>query len=533
MPVSFKFRAGVLSIAVLIAVVFALILVSRTGPVSKRETHVAKAAEPVVPATRSPMTAADWREKIARTPASGWAGIMRELLALADEGLRNELATALVVEWMSRDLDGYLAFLDAQLVEEGLFSESMKRFSVVMMRGFETTSGKTELQGKMRYVAEAITSYMTANNLDGAESWAREFLVGLDMDIALAKIAPAMVAKSPEKAQAIFAGIKSVMPRLTGASALGTALASHDPATALRWADSLGGHSERTLAMGSVATTIAETNPTLAASSLKTFLQKIQDEYIGLREKDREQSGVKAADEFQTPELYQEYLDTNGYALMQPDTPEADYLLKAAEQIANHLGKSDPRGALAWAESLAVGIVRAHSISGALSGWSLTAPREAVDYYLANHSYDPVIPLYLFENWAVKDPASAVTAINDLLDAGQKSSAIEGVTNGWLKSGNDLAGLSEWIGQLPAGRDRDTATVEIVTRTGDQDPVAAWQLVIQISAPDVRRRAAGEIFTVLAVDQPEVARSVLDQYQASSEEIENLERILSIAQSPN
>ena len=203
------FRAGILSLFALIAAVFALLLVSRTGSVSKPETPAAEAAVPIIPATRSPMTAADWREKIARTPASGWAGLMRGLLALADEELRNELATTLVAEWISRDLDGYLTFLDAQLVEEGLSSESMRRFSVVIIRGFETTSGKTELQGKMRYVAEAITSYMIANNLVGAESWVREFLVGLDMDIALAKIAPAMVAKSPEKAQAIFAGIKS------------------------------------------------------------------------------------------------------------------------------------------------------------------------------------------------------------------------------------------------------------------------------------------------------------------------------------
>jgi hypothetical protein len=472
-------------------------------------------------------------ERISRTPQSGRPGLMREILAMQDETLRNEISTALALEWISSDIDGYLAFLDSQLVEEGLVSEAMKRFSVALMRSFETSSAKAELKGKMRYVAEAIVSYLIANDLDGAESWAREFLVGLDMDMALARIAPAMAARSPEKAMEIFAGIKSVMPRLTGASELGAALAGRDPAAALLWATSIQGHSERTLAMGGVVLNISEVDPKLAASNLKAFLEKIQNEYSQLREKDRAKSGVKAADEFQTPELYQEYLDTHGYVLMQPDTPEADYLLKTAEQIALQLAKTDPLGALAWAESLAVGIARAHSISGALSGWSLTAPREAVNYYLANHSYDTIIPLFLFENWAAKNPAAAVGALEELQNPGQKSSAIEGVTNGWLGSENDLPGLVEWVGQLPAGNDRDSATVEIISRTGDADSVGAWQLAMQISNPDARRRAANDVFTLLAVDQPELAGAMLAQYKAPAEEIENLRSILSIAHSSN
>lgn len=342
-----------------------------------------------------------------------------------------------------------------------------------------------------------------------------------------------MVALSAEKAMEIFAGIQSVMPRLTGASELGAALAKRDPAAALLWADSIRTHSERTLAMGGVTLTISETDPALAASNLKAFLQKIQEDYRQLREKDREQAGVKAADEFQTPELYQEYLDTHGYVLMQPDTPEADYLLKPAEQIAFQLAKTDPLGALAWAESLAVGIAQAHSISGALSGWSLTAPREAVDYYLANHGYDTLIPLYLFENWATKDPSAAVSALDQLQNTGQKSSAIEGVTKGWLESENDLSGLVKWVAQLPAGKDQDSATVEIISRTSDADPVAAWQLAMQISNQAARRRAASEVFTLLAADQPDFAGTILAQYQAPAEEIESLSRILSIARTSN
>jgi hypothetical protein len=531
-------RALTLSIVALLLAVLAIFLVSRSGSGSSPNKRAAESAIPTTSAARaaadrSALSAADWMDKISRTPPSGRPGLMREILALQDESLRNEIATALALEWMSSDLDSYLAFVDSQQVEEGLASEAMKRFSVALMRSFESLSGNAELEGKMRYLAEAIVSYLIANDLDGAESWAREFLVGLDRDMALAKIAPAMVALSPERAVELFATIQAVSPRLTGASELGAALARRDPAAALLWADSLRGHSERTLAMGGVALTLAETDATRAASSLKAFLAKIQEEYTQLREEDRAKSGVKAADEFQTPDLYQEYLDTHGYVLMQPDTPEADYLLKAAEQIALQLAKSDPRGAIAWAESLAVGIAQAHSISGALSGWSRSAPREAVDHYLANYGYDPVIPLYLFENWAAKDPAAAVGALSELQNPAQKSSAIEGVTNGWLKRGSELPDLVRWVVQLPAGNDRDSATTEIISRTGDADPVAAWQLAMRISNPDARRRAASEVFTLLAADQPDRADAMLAQYKGPAEEIENLSRILSTARSSN
>ena len=367
-------------------------------------------------------------EKIRQTPASGRAGLMRRILGVADEGLRNEVATALALEWMASDLNGYLAFLDALVVDGGLSSDTMKRFSVALMGSFEKVSGKAELEGKMRYIAEVIVNYLIANDPGGAESWARTFLVGLDLDNALGRLAPAMVAQSPEKAVEIFASIKSVAPRLTAAPELGAALAKRDPDAALKWAGSISAHSERTMAMGGVVIVMAGSDPARAAAHLKEFLGKIQNEYTQLREKDRMQAGVKAEDEFQTPELYLEYLETNGFVLMPPDTPEADYLLKAGEQIGFLLAKTDPAGAIAWAESLAVGLSQAHAISGALSGWSTTAPREAVDYYLKNYGYDAGMPRSLFEHWAGQDPDAAVAAIGSLQNDGQKSSAIQGVT---------------------------------------------------------------------------------------------------------
>ncbi len=503
----------------------------RISPAVFEEKRVANT--PSAPSARDPLSAADWLEKFQNSAVADRAGLMHGVLAISDETLRNQIATALAGEWMTTDLDGYLAFLDSLLASEGLSSETMKRFSVALMRSFETAVGKTPLKGKIRYVAEVIVDYLIANNLGGTESWAREFLVGLDLETALAKLAPAMVADSPQQALAIFSSIKAVLPRLTAASDLGTALAKRDPANALEWANSIGAHSERTMAMASVTTVISGADPTRAAASLKSFMEKIQDEYTQRREQDRQQAGVKAADEFQTPELYEEYLEANGNVLMQPDTPEADYLLKASEQIGFQLAKTDPLGALAWAESLAVKIAQAHAISGALSGWSTTAPQQAVDHYLRNYGYDTAMPLYLFENWASQDPDTAAAAIQDLDNAGQKSSAIQGVTNGWLDSENNLVGLIEWVAQLPPGTDRDKANLAIIAQTSDANPSTAWELVLQLSDPAARRRAANDVFALLAVENPAPARSVLDAYQAPAEEIEALRRILALAESPN
>lgn len=469
-------------------------------------------------------------ERIRLTPPSGRPALMRELLAIADAGLRDEISTALAADWMKEDLDDYLAFVDELVVTEGLTSESMKRFSVALTRSFEAGSGKAELKGKVRYVAEAIVTYLIANNLDGAENWAREYLVNLDLDMALAKIAPSMVLRSPDKAMEIFSSIKSVAPRLSAAPEMGAALVKQNPDTAVTWANAIHAHTERSLAMGGVVTGISDADPARAASLLKGFLEKIQGEYTQLREKDRQQAGVKPEDEFQTPELYQEYLETNGYAIMQPDTPEADYLLKAGEQIGFQLAKTDPLGALSWAKSLPVGILQAYSISGALSGWSTWAPQEAVAYYVQNHGYDPVIPMYLFENWASQDQRAAIAAIKNLPEAGQQSSAIQGATTGWLDSENDLAGLVEWVGQLSPGKDRDTAHLAIIDQTITTDPAGAWQLVSRVSDPSARKRVAQEIFSTLAIDNPSAARQVLEQYRAPDPEIQALARILAMAE---
>lgn len=516
-----------------VILLIAVILVDRRSsnlPAVVSQQAVARTADSL--SDRRPESAADWLGKIQRTPAADRPGLMHGILLITDEDLRNKIATALAVAWIATDMDGYLAFLDSLLASEGLSSETMNRFSVALMRSFETTAGKIPLKGKIRYVPEVIVDYLIANDLGATEAWAREFLVGLDLETALAKLAPAIVEESPELALAIFGSIKSVLPRLTAASEMGTALAKRDPTSALEWANSIGAHSERTMAMASVASVISGVDPARAASSLKSFLEKIQDEYTQRRENDRQQAGVKAADEFQTAELYEEYLETNGNVLMQPDTPEADYLLKASEQIGFQLAKTDPHAALAWAESLAVQIAQAHAISGALSGWSTTAPRQAVDHYMQHYGYDTAMPLYLFENWASQDPNTAAAAIHDLQNAGQKSAAILGVTNGWLESENNLDGLIEWVAQLPAGTDQDKANLAIIAQTSDANPSTAWELVLQISDPSSRRRAANDVFALLAIANPTPARSALEAYKAPAEEIEALRRILAVAESP-
>ncbi|QJE96188.1 hypothetical protein [Luteolibacter luteus] len=482
------------------------------------------------PARDAALTSADWMERIRQSPAENRPELMREILAIVDATLRAEISTALATEWMKDDLDNYLAFVDEMMVGEGLSSELMQRFSVALMGSFEASASKTELKGKIRYVAEAVVSYLIANDLDGAEDWARTNLVKLDLDMALARIAPPMAASSPTKAMEIFGSITSAAPRLSGASALGAALVKQDPDTAIRWANSIRANSERSLAMNGVVGGISPEDPARAASLLKGFLEKIQNEYNQIRERDRQQAGVKPEDEFQTPELYAEYLENNGYAIMQPDTPEADYLIKAGEQIGFEIAKTDPLAALDWAKSLSVGILQAHAVSGALSGWSTWAPQEAVSHYLQNYAYDPAIPVSLFENWASQDPQAAIAAIKSLPDGGQQSSAIRGVISGWLDSGEDLPGLVAWADQLKPGADRDDAHLSIIEQTSELDANNAWQLVSRIENPVSRKNAAEDVFSIIAFENPAAARQMLQHYAGPDSEIQALTRILSLAE---
>jgi hypothetical protein len=528
-----KLRVTAIAGVLLAAVALVAVIIHRLTPRpdhSSRMVEMAKPAKPSAATAVSMVSAADWMDKIRHTPAAARSRLMREILSISDENLRNEIATALAIDWLSTDVDGYLAFLDSIRVDEGLTSDTMQRFAPALMSSFETVAGGRPTEGKIHYVAELIVDYLISTNIARAGEWAREFQTGLEMDTSLARIAPAMVSTSPEKGMEIFAGIMSVSPRLTAASELGVALANRDAGMALSWANALTANGERTMAMESVTATIAKTNPSLAASQLKTFLDRIQTEYLQRREKDRQQAGLKLEDEFQTPELYQEYLDANGYVQMQPDTPEADYLLKASEKIGFQLATTDPSGAISWAESLVVGIAQAHAINGALSGWSLAAPREALNYYLQHYGDDAGMALAMFENWAGKDALSAAGAIQDLQNDGQKSSAIRGVTNGWLESGDNIDGLIDWVARLPAGVDRDTANLAIIAETSHRDPAAAWELVMKITEPGTRSRSAKEVFAQLALDNPGPAQSLLDRYEAPADEIEALRRILSVAE---
>jgi hypothetical protein len=533
MSVSCKPRGLAIAGALLLCGLAVFLFIRSAGPEAGQAGQVSPDTEvrdPSVP--RGAPADPDWTTRIESTPAPGRTALMREILAIEDASLRIGMATALSELWMRDDIDEFLEFVDMMRVDEGPASEMMRRFSVALIGAFETVTGKAALVGKQRYVAEAIVDYLVATDADGAESWVREHLVGLDLDLALGAIAEALVSRSPDQAMRVLASIGSVSARLTASPAVAAALAKKDPEAALAWAGSIQVGTERTLAMASIVDVLAASDARGAAAILQDYLRVIQADYEGRLERDRVLAGVKVVDDFETPELYEEYLEGNGLQQDRPYTPDADYLLNTAERIALQWAKTDPAGALAWAESLAVGIARAHAISGALSGWSIDAPEQALGHYLAHYDYDTILPLYIFENWAQGDPHGAVPHIDTLRDPAQKSAAIQGLTKGWLVSDSDLPGLSAWVDTLPEGGDRDAANLAIISHASDSDPESAWQRVTGIGNPDSRRRAAREVITVLAVTDPTLARTALANYQGSPEEVDSLNRIIAEASLP-
>jgi hypothetical protein len=228
-------------------------------------------------------------------------------------------------------------------------------------------------------------------------------------------------------------------------------------------------------------------------------------------------------------ELYQEYLENGGYSLPPPDSPEADYLLKSGETIGRQLADRDPVAALAWAESLAVSLAQAHAINGVLAGWSATAPQQALNYYYQHYAEDHGMARSIFEQWAQVDPDAAVQALGQLPSSAHQSAAIAGLTSGWLESGRSMGTLVEWVNQMPAGSDRDTASVAVIAHSASTDPTTAWRLVQQISADTARHRAARVVLAEIATENPAEARALLGGFKAPTAELESLGRMLAVA----
>ena len=144
--------------AFFVAVTLLAVIIHRLTSRPDHSTHMVEEIKPAALESAAPTAAvhvisdAEWMQKIRDTPALGRAGLMREILSIADEDLRNKIATALAVAWLSSDVEGYLAFLDSMRVVEGLTSESMHRFSAALISSFETVAGKRPTEGKIRYL---------------------------------------------------------------------------------------------------------------------------------------------------------------------------------------------------------------------------------------------------------------------------------------------------------------------------------------------------------------------------------------------
>lgn len=474
------------------------------------------------------MSAAAWEERIHGVKTGEHAALMDRILALPDAGLRESLARLLAASWLNGDPDGFLVYLDALALGQGRVPEAMERLAGPLMAALETAAGGQLIKGKLPYIATRLLEHLCATDPVKARQWAGRALKGSDLDSALAMIAPAMVPHSVEQALEVFGEIRTPYARLQGAAQLGSALGRLHPERGLAWANSLELAAGRSLAMGSVVQAISETNSAGAATALREFLSRIQQEYVQQRESDRIRSGVKAEDEFETEELYREYLQSQGQSL-QPDTPEGDYLLAPLEKIAASLAGTDPQAALTWAESLATSLGQAHAISGALSGWSQTAPAAALDHYLQKYSDDAGMTMPIFENWAKLDPAAAVNSLQALTNPAQTSYAIRGLTSGWLESPGAAGAVSNWAAELPAGADRDGVFGAVISRTSHADPAAAWALVGMMENPSLRARHAQEVLPVLALTDPGAARAALQNYVAPPEELQLLQKVLQSA----
>jgi hypothetical protein len=86
---------------------------------------------------------------------------------------------------------------------------------------------------------------------------------------------------------------------------------------------------------------------------------------------------------------------------------------------------------------------------------------------------------------------------------------VQNVARVWMQS--DSLAASEWIAQLPAGRERDAGAGILVHEIAEAAPDEAWQWAVSIGEASLRMRSAGQVLAPLAKHNPAEALRWIDQ----------------------
>ncbi len=454
-------------------------------------------------------TGADWKSRLAKARPGDYPGLMRELLGLRDPALRADLAKLLVRAWVTADLPGFIAFVDAAEVDDAADAGSLWALLAPALAGsLPTLSEDVASRPELREVVRRLIEYSARKDPDQALAWARQWLMDDPLESALATIAGEMIKQDPEKALDVLRQIQTSVRRVDAIAAIAAVYGATDPREATDWARTLAIPAERPYAMNAVLAARAEIEPEASARDFADFRGKMAADYAVERQAEIARMGASdvrphAPGDPLSPE---EAMDSE--TLPSPEDPQLRILDDAARAIAESWGEAAPLAALRWSESLPPGL-KNDVVESALAGWATRDPAAAYAYYMQNYPGNPAPAEPIFEAWAQAEPEAAAGQARQLTDAARREKAVAGVVSGWLDSPADPAALIAWVDTLPGKRERDAANLQIAEAASYAQPAAAWQRATAIQDSQSRREALRSAFASLVESDPDQARNLL------------------------
>jgi hypothetical protein len=436
----------------------------------------AKSASPAAPAYESIGDSddpAEWQKRLAVAGPGNFSRLLDRALGIPDNAFRNQIVEQLTKKWIETDLSGFLEFLDNN-EDESIWRSLIPALAAALPTVNDSVAASPDLDD----VVQEFIAYYAESDPDKALAWADQWLLDESLETALATVSGEVARTSRPEALKILDRIKSRGGRLEAISNIASVLGETDPASAVAWAGTFTDQFERTVALENVLASLAIEQPEEAARHLQSLTGQ-HDDFAGV-------SGL----------------------------------------IADEWASRNPAEAIRWVESLPDGEMKDEAISGALSGWAYSNPRDAFNYYLQNHASNADFAELVFEAWAAKNPSEAAREALALNSPDQRALAVSGVVSGWLENDVPTETVASWVDGLAQGRERDLASSQLVSITSLEEPEPAWRRAQTIADNALRHEALLSAFSSWIDLDADAARTALRQANLPPEQARELNDLL-------
>ena len=118
------------------------------------------------------------------------------------------------------------------------------------------------------------------------------------------------------------------------------------------------------------------------------------------------------------------------------------------------------------------------------------------------------------------DPREAIAWADTLAEPAQSQAALSEAVSTWANT--DSYECSQWIAGLPEGTRRDHATASMINRIVNAEPDSAWQWAKTIREPELRKEALTKAFSQMQSQDPQTADALLNDAGLSQGDVDQL-----------